>query len=782
MSLLGTTVGRIRLIDLAGKGGMGEVFVGYDETLERKVAVKCVSPRFRLNQAVTGRILREARILSRLDHPNICKIYDFLQEEQGDFLVMELIQGQSLGQAIRKGLDTKAKLQIAVQIADVLVATHAEGVIHRDLKPENVMITDSGEVKVLDFGIARSPEVDEINTVFAEGEEVEAIPQSARYTQGGTLIQDSRPETASDGGESPHRASNLAGTPRYMSPEQARSEPNTPASDMYTFGLLLQELFTERSPLDRHPLPELMMAVSEGRSRPVEGLGGDLTRLIDRLKSLNPSRRPTARETADRLRWIRDTPKRWLWRALATVALLMIAAGIGKYTLDLRREREIAVVARGQAEDLVAFMLEDLADELRPSGQLELLEKVARQALDYYGRSEPDSAGAGATFLRGTAFRHAGEVLADLGEIEAAREALVSAEHIHRDLVSRDPGRTEWQLALAADLLQLARVHTSLGQRDLSASSVGEALEISERMAERFPEDLVVREALGEAYYSLGIHHLFFENSRAELAFLRALEIYEALLAVEPDEGRFRFRLAVLHGQGLSQIYRERNQTAESFAAVQRSYAEFEHLTSHHSFNSRWQHGFAWENRRLGEHHIRQERWPEALERYRKAQEITRRLLQFEPSKVDWRYGLSVDASSIAAIYRAMGDLKGATEAIREGLAICDQLLTAEPANTQFVYCRTADLVSLGEIHAEQGQTDLARATWEQALETTTPHIGDLESADEFVLEAHATVLIYLGRIEEARPLVEHLLQTGWLLEDPEDPFRQLCQEHGLLG
>ncbi len=779
MTLLGTTVGRIRLIDLAGKGGMGEVFVGYDETLERKVAVKCVSPKFRLHQTVTGRILREARILSRLDHPNICKIYDFLQEEQGDFLVMELIQGQSLGQALRQGIDSKTKLRIAIQIADVLVATHAEGVIHRDLKPDNVMITEAGEVKVLDFGIARSPEADEVSTVVPEEEEPIAVE---RYTHGGTLIQDSRSRvgSGSGSGDSDRRASNLAGTPRYMSPEQARSEPNTPASDMYTLGLLLQELFTEHSPLDQHPLPALMKEVSEGRSRAVEGLGNDLTRLIEQLKSLNPSQRPTASETADRLRWIRDTPKRRLRHALGIVALLLTVAGVGKYTLDLRREREAAVVARSQAEDLVAFLLEDLSAELRPRGQLELLERVARQALDYYGRSAPETTSA-ADFLRGTAFRNAGEVLADQGEIAPAREALESAERIHRELVRLDPEKKEWQLALVEDLLALSQVHRNLGEREPSETKIAEALEISKRLVARFPDDPATLEALGEAYYSSGLHHIFSENDLAERAFLEALEIYESLLAQDPDEGNYRFRLAVLQGQGLGQIYRERNQLAESFAAVQRAYAEFERLSSGGSFNSRWQHGFAWENRRLGGHLVDQERWSEALEHFRRAREITRLLLRFEPSQVDWRYGLSIDASSIGAVHRKLGELDQALEAYREGLAICRDLLTTEPANTQYVYCQASDLLSLGETHTALGQARQARDAWTTAAESTAPFVTDLETADEFVVEAHATALLHLGRTEEARPLVDHLRRAGWIADHDDDPFRLLCQEHGLL-
>ena len=133
---------------------MGEVYVGYDETLHRQVALKSIRAGHRLSEEVKARFVREARILSRLDHPNICKIHDFIAREDRDFLVLELVQGRNLMTAISEGIESSEKLRVARKIADALVAAHSEGVVHRDLKPENVMLTESGEVKVLDFGLA----------------------------------------------------------------------------------------------------------------------------------------------------------------------------------------------------------------------------------------------------------------------------------------------------------------------------------------------------------------------------------------------------------------------------------------------------------------------------------------------------------------------------------------------------------------------------------------------------------------------------------------------------
>jgi eukaryotic-like serine/threonine-protein kinase len=151
--LLGTRVGHFRIVDLLGEGGMGAVYVGFDELLQRRVALKSV--RGRLDEDSKARFVREARALSQLKHPHICQIYDFLEGPDRDFLVLELIDGRNLKEVMTSRPDARLKTRIARQLAEVLVATHAKAIIHRDLKPANVMVTSEGEVKVLDFGLAR---------------------------------------------------------------------------------------------------------------------------------------------------------------------------------------------------------------------------------------------------------------------------------------------------------------------------------------------------------------------------------------------------------------------------------------------------------------------------------------------------------------------------------------------------------------------------------------------------------------------------------------------------
>src|SRR5215212_2394938 len=154
MELVGERFGHIRVTEVVGSGGMGDVYGGYDEKLERKVAVKVLSPDQRLEAEARERLLREARALSRLDHANICRIYDYIESDKVDLLVLEYIDGQTLADVTEK-TSRGEKLRIASAVAGVLVAAHRAGIVHRDLKPDNVMITTTGEVKVLDFGLAR---------------------------------------------------------------------------------------------------------------------------------------------------------------------------------------------------------------------------------------------------------------------------------------------------------------------------------------------------------------------------------------------------------------------------------------------------------------------------------------------------------------------------------------------------------------------------------------------------------------------------------------------------
>ncbi len=220
-ALLGEQIGHIRIVDVLGEGGMSTVYVGYDHKLQRKVALKAIRSEYRLREEAKARFLREARILTQLDHPHVCTIHDFIEGDDCDFLVLELIKGKNLREAMKDDLDHATKMSIAGQLLGLLVAVHGQGVIHRDLKPENVMITGSGSVKVLDFGLSRSAEELGSTSSIAETLGLDEVPTEA---------DPDKTFSSAKGGRSVYVKTKLGtvlGTIGYMSPEQARGEPAT---------------------------------------------------------------------------------------------------------------------------------------------------------------------------------------------------------------------------------------------------------------------------------------------------------------------------------------------------------------------------------------------------------------------------------------------------------------------------------------------------------------------------------------------------------------------------
>jgi tetratricopeptide (TPR) repeat protein/predicted Ser/Thr protein kinase len=215
--VIGRLVSRYDMLERLGEGAMGVVFLGYDTRLKRRVAIKFLSatdPRYR------ARFQREARLLSALSHPNIAVVHDTGETEEGTpFIVMELVTGETLSRLLEKeGLTIAHSVDITIAIAEALAEAHRNGIIHRDIKPSNVIVNDQGQVKVLDFGLAK-----QLEPAFAGPENSEHYPTFK--TQSDVAV----------------------GTPAYFSPEQARSQAVDERSDLFSLGVLLYECITGRT-------------------------------------------------------------------------------------------------------------------------------------------------------------------------------------------------------------------------------------------------------------------------------------------------------------------------------------------------------------------------------------------------------------------------------------------------------------------------------------------------------------------------------------------------------
>ena len=218
MSMIGKSLAHYSITSEIGKGGMGEVYQATDTKLGRDVAIKVLPEEFARNADRVARFQREAKLLASLNHPNIAAIYGLEEVDGTNFLVMELVEGQTLKDRIQyRPIPVGEALKLALQIAEALESAHEKGVIHRDLKPANIKVTPDGKVKVLDFGLAKA-----LYTDKAVVDEFASTTADLSLTQPGTTI----------------------GTVAYMSPEQARGEEVDARSDIFSFGVVLYEMVT----------------------------------------------------------------------------------------------------------------------------------------------------------------------------------------------------------------------------------------------------------------------------------------------------------------------------------------------------------------------------------------------------------------------------------------------------------------------------------------------------------------------------------------------------------
>jgi serine/threonine protein kinase len=255
--MLGRTISHYHITSQLGEGGMGVVYEAEDTNLGRHVALKFLTPAMAGDESLLQRFQREARAASSLNHPNICTIHGIEQFESEHFIVMELLDGESLADRIRRGpLDLESLLTLGVQIVDALESAHSKGIVHRDLKPANIFVTSRGQAKILDFGLAKinrrqgTDPSSEMATLRAEG-----------LTSAGTTM----------------------GTIGYMSPEQARGEISDARTDLFSFGAVLYQMATGVLPFQGETSAVVFEAILNRDPAPVNQLNPSLPLELSRI-------------------------------------------------------------------------------------------------------------------------------------------------------------------------------------------------------------------------------------------------------------------------------------------------------------------------------------------------------------------------------------------------------------------------------------------------------------------------------------------------------------------
>jgi serine/threonine protein kinase len=280
--MIGKTVGHYRITSKLGAGGMGEVFLAEDTRLERKAAIKFLPAEMAADPDRRQRFLKEARSASALNHPHVCVVYDVGETDDGlPFIAMEFVEGESLDAVVKLGpLEVSRVVEIAVQVADALDAAHASRIVHRDIKPANISLRKNGQVKVLDFGLAKRMVLESPDDLGMTGE--------MQQTQCGQVV----------------------GTPSYMSPEQTLGKELDHRTDIFSMGVLLYQLTTGQLPFTGANIAEIVNKIVHAQPPAIARLNYDVPPELERitlkcLQKLPDRRYQSARELLVDLKTLR---------------------------------------------------------------------------------------------------------------------------------------------------------------------------------------------------------------------------------------------------------------------------------------------------------------------------------------------------------------------------------------------------------------------------------------------------------------------------------------------
>ena len=693
-SLAGQRIGPYLLVEKIGQGGMGVVYRARrdDGEFQREVAIKLVGGRL-FGPEAERRFIAERRILALLDHPNIVHMIDGGVWNGQRYLVMELVSGKPVTEHCA-ALPLAERLRVFQEICAAVQYAHQHLVIHRDLKPRNILVTAEGEVKLLDFGIAR---------LLEEGADAD------------TAASGFHPMTLS-----------------CASPEQVREERLTVATDVYALGLLLYELLSGTNPQSggrRAEMEQRILAVDPSPpSKVTPGVSRDLDAVALKALAKEPARRYTSAQemSADIGRYLETrpvlarAPSRWYVSrrfcarnkaatSIAAALLVAVLAGLVAFSWQARRaEQQRAVAQRrfDEARRLIHTVIHDIQPKLAAlNGSVTLRKSLIEETLVYLEALGKDAAGnpaltrelidsyvelasvAGDPGVSNTGDpQHAGEIL---GKADQLAEALYRS------------GATDFASIQTLLLFYNAQARHIMfyGSAQAAEKYAQRAVTAAERLAAKNPGDSLAAARLGAALITLGNVRAYIDQTpQEEIALLeRSLAIWQRLLKEKPTE------------------------------AVQRNAAlTYKTLAG------------AWAERR---------EFRRSLDAALKARDLDAALLHDKPASPAAQMALAFDFGSIGWAWYKLGIYPKAVESLRESVAIREQVVKANPADNQSADRLAYALGVLAEAEADRGALAEARRDYLRAIDiyTSIEKRGPLvaQSVYRFSLNRHA-----LGEIE----------------------------------
>lgn len=664
---------------LVGRGGMGEVYEARraDGAFELRAAVKLLK-RGLDTDSVVRRFLRERRILAQLAHPNIAHLLDAGVAPDGrPYLVMEFVEGLPITHyASSRVLPIHELLTLMLTVCDAVQVAHVRHIVHRDLKPSNVLVTPEGKVKLLDFGIAKLLD-DE------EGKE----------------------ETKMQGESTPF-------TPEYAAPEQILGAQGTTASDVYSLGVILMELLTERLPHQRRgqsateialslnketvERPSTILRRERGRlSEPVrlarlKAVTRDLDLIVLKALHADPARRyATAQEFGDDLMRLMhlqpvlarpDSRAYRVGRYIRRNRLVVSAASAVMLALTLGLaaalwQAQAAIAARNdalrrqqQADDLLQFMLVDLRDKLLPLGKLSVLDAVGVKAMEYFASLDQKDQTESTLGARATALRQIGDLRIKQGDMKGALAAFGEALKLDEALLKRQPKATQVLHNLGESEFSMGYAYYSTGALDDARPWLERYLKTALRLAKLEPKNPQWRHRLVQAYVNLGaLTYSAGDLAKARTLFVTAREVQQPLTQSNPDNKEYLSTLADLHGW------------LHTIDAAQRD-------------------------------------WPSAFNNASIESQIYRQLSRQEPQDAGYQHALTEADLRALADEMHLRSIRTDAANLLEALQLTQQLLANDADNIEYAHSRLVALRVLVESHLQANTASLAGASAAEQL------------------------------------------------------------------
>lgn len=823
--LPGQLVGAYRLEREIGQGGMGTVWLARrtDGRFEGQVAVKFLASGL-LGHGDAGRFAREGQILARLTHPNIARLIDAGVAQDGlqPYLVLEFVEdGQPIDRFCEtQRLDTTQRVSLFLDVLAAVAHAHNRLILHRDLKPGNILVDRQGQVKLLDFGIAK------------------------------LLGDHTQPAEATE----LTRRAGRAFTPQFAAPEQVQGGDVTTATDVYALGVLLylllsggkhptagatradaQALERMRAVVEEEPkrLSELLRA--DRQPKLARELRGDLDTIVAKaLKKAPGDRYENAAALAEDLkRWLNHEPiaarpdsrtyrlakflrRHYLGVAAGGIATLSLATGIG---LALWKAQE-AQQQRIQAEGLIEFMLGDLRKKLEPVGRLDVLDAVGEKALGYYSaqdlaRSDADSLG-----RRARALHLMGEIAEKRGKMGEAEQRFRQAAESTEELLARDPENTQRIFDHAQSSYWVGYAAFRQGKPAEAERQFGQYLQLAQQLSEAEPKKPEWQMELAWAEHNLGVLLLTTNDAHGALTRLNSARTIWTRVVAARSEARAEL------GNTLGWLAEAQETLGLFDASIESHTAKQQALLSNGSANRKTQRLEAMTLSALSRLQLSAGRSDAALTSAESAQRLFDELLSVDPGNLDVlgkasfsRLQLVEMALILDQLGRAQSELAALEPALRrlltadaakpdwaikiQGRLWTARLQLAQATGSSLAPARQA-LTELLAQHPQPEPVSMSKtldATSRRVLATAALRLGDVLQAEDSlaakriyeaalqyltplgepmpdprVKSLRAHVLLRLGRTQEALALAENIKASAY--RHPEwqaDLFRRLA-------